>query len=109
MRTAFVQFSREDVDSVFVWTAPYAIISFLAMFDEEIYPIHPSETVVEQSGWPSALLEDMLHIPRIHMHTHPGNLEHGPHTMDFTYVLLAVTRLPLAASPLRLSTQALKA
>ncbi len=65
LRTAFEQYSRED-DSVFSWRAPYAIVSILAMFDEAIYPIHPTETVVEQSGWASALLVDMLHIPRIH-------------------------------------------
>ena len=35
----------------------------------------------------------------LYLNTHPGNLD-GPHTMDFTYVLLAITRLPLAASPL---------
>ena len=35
----------------------------------------------------------------LYMNTHPGNLD-GPHSMDYTYVLLAVTKLPLAASPL---------
>ena len=35
----------------------------------------------------------------LYMNTHPGNLD-GPHTKDFSYVLLAVTRLPLAAGPL---------
>jgi hypothetical protein len=77
LRTAFEQLSRED-DSVFNWRAPYAIVSILAMFDEAIYPIHSAETVVEQSGWASALLEDTLHIPRINMLVLPEMVDELP-------------------------------
>ena len=77
LRTFFAPFSRED-DSVFTWTAPYAIVSILAMFDEDIYPIHLEETVIEQIGWASALLEDMLHIPKITMLVLPEMVDELP-------------------------------
>jgi hypothetical protein len=75
--TFFGPLSREE-DSVFYQDKPYGIVSILTMLDNEDYPIHEEETVIEQIDVLSALLEETLHIPKLHMLVLPEMVDELP-------------------------------
>ena len=73
----FEPFSREE-DLVFLKDEQYGIVSILAMLDNEELPHHLEEDVIDQIDVLSALLEDTLQIPKIHMLVLPEMVDELP-------------------------------
>ena len=93
--TFFGNFSREE-DSVFYQDKPYGVVSILTMIDNEEYPIHLEEDVIDMIDVLSALLEDTLHMPKLHMLVLPEMVDELP--IDELPALFSFS--PVATTPI---------
>ena len=64
VKAFFACFARGDGD-VFDLRNSYGICGFLLALDDETFPNLDAETVDEQVTWVFALLDDLLHVPRL--------------------------------------------
>lgn len=98
VKAFFAQFARGDGE-VFDRHNTYGICNILLSLDDETFPNLDAETIDEQVTWAFALLDDLLHVPRLTVDELPGIVD-AP--MGFEE-LIAPSPVPPSASNTPLS------